>query len=165
MVSFLSSGFVHADIPHLAINMFVLWSFGSAIENFYYPNAFGDLSIIYFLALYLGGIVVASIPSYMRHHNDPRYAALGASGGVASVVFAAIVFAPWQNLYLYAAIPVPQIIAGVLYLVYSWYQDKNAQDNIGHMAHFAGAVWGFCFTVVVKPSLFISFIQMTLTGP
>ena len=162
---FLTSGFIHADIPHWAINMFVLWSFGLAVEQHYYPAVFGGLAIIYFLALYLGGIVVASIPSFIRHQNNPRYAALGASGGVSSVVFAVIVFAPWQNLYLFAAIPIPQIIAGVLYLAYSWYQDKRARDNIGHMAHFTGAVWGFVFTIVAEPRLFNHFVELTLRGP
>lgn len=162
---FLTSGFIHADIPHLAINMFVLWSFGTAIETVYYPAVFGNMAIAYYLALYLGGIIVASIPSYLRHHNDPRYAALGASGGVASVVFAVIVFSPWQNLYLFAAIPIPQIIAGVLYIAYSWYQDKKARDNIGHMAHLTGAIWGFVFTVAIEPRLLTRFIDLTLQGP
>ena len=162
---FLTSGFIHADVPHWAINMFVLWSFGSAVEQYYYPAVFGELAIVYFLVLYLGGIVVASMPSFVRHQNNPRYAALGASGGVSSVVFAVIVFAPWQNLYLFAAIPIPQIIAGILYLAYSWHQDKRARDNIGHMAHFTGAVWGFAFTVAVEPRLLTRFFQLTLQGP
>jgi len=162
---FLSSGFIHGDIPHLAINMFVFWSFGTAIETHYYAQVFGDMAIPYFLGLYFGGIIVASIPSYLRHHDNPRYAALGASGGVSAVVFACIVFAPWQNLYLYAAIPIPQILAGILYLAYSWYQDKNAQDNIGHMAHFSGAIWGFVFTCIMEPRLLSRFIGLTLQGP
>ena len=130
---FLTSGFIHADGMHLAINMFVLWSFGNAIETFYYPAVFGESSKLAFLGLYLGGIIVSSIPSYQRHYNNPQYAALGASGGVAAVVFAAIIFAPWQNLYIYGAIPVPQIIAGVGYIYYSWYKDKRADDTIGQM--------------------------------
>ena len=91
---FLTSGFIHADGVHLAINMFVLWSFGTAIENYYYPLVFGESAITKFLLLYLGGIVVASIPSYLRHQNNSSYMALGASGGVSAVVFACIVFAP-----------------------------------------------------------------------
>jgi len=163
--NFLSSGFIHADGMHLAINMFVLWSFGNAIETFYYPAAFGDNAIVYFLGLYLGGIIVSSIPSYKRHFNNPRYAALGASGGVSAVVFAAIIFAPWQNLYIYGAIPVPQIIAGVGYIYYSWYKDKRSNDNIGHMAHLTGALWGFFYTGILNTKIFTNFIDATLAGP
>jgi len=162
---FLSSGFIHADMLHLLINMFVLWSFGNALELYYYPAAMGDGSLIKYLILYLGGIVVASIPSYFRHHNNPSYAALGASGGVSAVVFAVIVFDPWQNLYLYGVIAIPQILAGVAYLAYSWYKDQKSNDNIGHMAHFTGAVWGFVFTGLMNPALFIHFINKTLAGP
>lgn len=162
---FLSSGFIHGDFMHLAINMFVLWSFGNAIERLYYPHFLGDGSLIKYLILYFGGIVVASIPSYLRHKTNANYAALGASGGVSAVVFAVIVFAPWQNLYLYGVIAIPQILAGVGYLYYSWYMDKKGRDNIGHMAHFSGAVWGFVFTCCMNFDLLPSFIQKTLAGP
>lgn len=162
---FLTSGFIHADVWHLLVNMFVLWSFGNAIERYYYPAVMGELSTLKFIGLYFGGIIVASIPSYIRHKNDPSYAALGASGGVAAVVFAAIVFAPWQNLYLYGVIAIPQILAGVGYVAYSWYKDKNATDNIGHMAHLTGAVWGFVFTIVMNVTLLLHFVMKTLEGP
>ncbi len=162
---FITSGFIHADTMHLAINMFVLWSFGNAIENHYYPYFLGDFITLKFVFLYFGGVIVSSIPSYKRHYNDPRYAALGASGGVSAVVFAAIMFAPWQNLYLYGIIAIPQILAGVGYLYYSWYKDKKGTDNIGHMAHFTGAVWGFLFTGFMSFSLFGRFIELTLEGP
>ena len=162
---FLSSGFIHADGMHLAINMFVLWSFGNAVENTYYPAFLGSLSTTKFLFLYLGGIVVASIPSYLRHADNPNYAALGASGGVSAVVFAVILFAPWQNLYLYGVLAIPQIVAGVAYLSYSWYMDKRAVDNIGHMAHFTGAMWGFVFTIFMNYDLLGRFVRLTLQGP
>ena len=162
---FLTSGFIHADGLHLAINMFVLWSFGNAIETYYYPAVFAESSKFAFLGLYLGGIIVSSIPSYQRHYNNTQYAALGASGGVAAVVFAAIIFAPWQNLYIYGAIPVPQIIAGAGYIYYSWYKDQHANDNIGHMAHLTGALWGFFYTGLLNPKLFTHFINATLAGP
>ncbi len=162
---FITSGFIHADGMHLAINMFVLWSFGNAIESYYYPAALGGNTAIKFLALYFGGIIVSSIPSYIRNKNNPQYAALGASGGVAAIVFACILFGPWQNLYLYAAIPIPQILAGVGYIYYSWYKDKKSNDNIGHMAHLTGAIWGFVFTIAMNPSLLTRFIELTMQGP
>jgi membrane associated rhomboid family serine protease len=162
---FLTSGFVHADGVHLAINMFVLWSFGNAIERFYFPTFLGEFSGQKYMLLYFGGIVAASVPSYVRHNKNPNYAALGASGGVSAVVFAAILFEPWQNLYLYGVIAIPQIIAGAAYLFYSWYQDKRATDNIGHMAHFTGALWGFLVTGLMSPGLFTRFIEKALQGP
>lgn len=162
---FITSGFIHADFWHLLINMFVLWSFGNALERAYYPAYIGDGSTIKFLILYLGGIVVASIPDYFRHQYNSSYAALGASGGVSAVVFGVIIFDPWQNLYLYGVIAIPQILAGIAYLYYSWIKDKQGNDNIGHMAHFSGAVWGFMFTGFLNFELFGHFISRTLAGP
>ena len=162
---FLTSGFVHADMVHLLINMFVLWSFGNAIERFYYPTFLGEFTGQKFMLLYFGGIVAASVPDYVRYNRNPNYAALGASGGVSAVVFAAILFEPWQNLYLYGVIAIPQILAGAAYLYYSWYQDRRAKDNIAHMAHFAGAVWGFVVTGLMNPALFARFIEKALQGP
>ncbi len=162
---FVTSGFVHADVMHLAVNMFVLWSFGNAIESYYYPAFMGDFAAPKYMVLYFGGIVVSSVPSYFRHNKNPNYAALGASGGVSAVVFAAILFAPWQNLYLYGVIPIPQILAGAAYLLYSWHKDKKATDNIGHMAHFTGAIWGLLITGLMNPELFTRFVQKVLQGP
>lgn len=162
---FVSSGLIHADGWHLLINMFVLWSFGNAVEQLYYPAFLGSNSGLKFLILYIGGIIVASIPSYLRHQDNPNYSALGASGGVSAVVFAVILFAPWQNLYLYGVIAIPQILAGVAYLAYSWHQNQHSNDNIGHMAHFTGALWGFFFTGLLNTELFSRFIQLSLDGP
>ena len=162
---FLTSGLIHADMMHLAINMFVLWSFGTAVETYYYPNFLGDYSMAKYLVLYFGGIAVASYPSYLRHNRNPQYAALGASGGVSAVVFAVIIFDPWRNLYLWGIIAIPQILAGAAYLYYSWYKDKMATDNIGHMAHLTGAVWGFVFTASMNFDLLARFLEKTFQGP
>jgi len=162
---FVSYGFIHGGGMHLAINMFVLWSFGNAVEKSYYPFAVGDKSLVLYLVLYFGGVAVSAIPSYLQHKGNANYSAVGASGGVSAVVFAVIVFAPWQNLYLYGVLPIPQILAGAAYLYYSWYMDKKGGDNIGHMAHFAGAIWGFVFTCCVNVNLFPHFIRQTLAGP
>ena len=161
---FLTSGFIHKDWWHLGINMFVLWSFGNALEKIDYPSAFGMSSNIRYLILYFGGIIVSSIPSFIKYGNAPHYAALGASGGVSAVLFGNIIFDPWSTLYIIPIpIPIPLIIAGIGYLAYSWYMDKQGTDNIGHMAHFTGAVWGFFFTGFMKIELFSDFIQKTIS--
>ena len=157
----LSHGFIHADWMHLIVNMFVLFSFGRAIEGYFdqlkvmdylrYPN-------LHYLALYIGGIIVSSIPSIIKHRNDSRYNSVGASGGVSAVVFASIFFGPLNILYLYF-IPIPGIVFGALYLIYSQYMAKRNKDNINHDAHFAGSVYGFLYPLLINIGLFKVFLN------
>lgn len=155
---FISSGFIHADFLHLFINMIVLWSFGNAVERDF-KSIFNEQATYYFTLLYIGGLVISITPSYKRHQHNPAYNALGASGAVSSVLFAAILLRPLDNIYLYGIIGVPAIIMGVLYLGYSYYMDKKGGDLINHDAHFWGAVFGFLFTILLKPSLALYFID------
>ncbi|NVO18213.1 MAG: rhomboid family intramembrane serine protease [Bacteroidetes bacterium] len=160
---FLSYGLVHASWIHLIINMMVLYSFGSNVE-LRYGMVFGVKGIFYYLLLYIGGIVLSTTPSYGKYKDDYSYNAVGASGAVSGIVFASIVFDPLSKIYLFL-IPfgIPAIIFGILYLVYSWYMSKKNLDNIGHDAHFWGAVFGFVFTLALKPSLFAIFLQQILS--
>lgn len=158
---FLSSGFIHADWIHLAVNMFVLYSFGRIVED-YYSVYFGARSIPNFLLLYLGGMIMSVVPTYAKQKNNSAYNALGASGAVSSVVFAFILFNPLQRLCLYGLLCLPGILFGVLYLVYCYYMSRKGGDRINHDAHLWGALWGFFFTMVLKPSLFVSFFDQLI---
>ena len=154
---FITSGFIHADFMHLFINMLVFYSFGQAtLENYKY--VFNERADYYFLLLYFGGMVVANISSYKKHNENPEYNALGASGAVSAVVFAFILFQPLTTLYVFDIIPIPGIVFGVMYLAYSFYAAKRAADYVNHEAHFWGAVFGFTFTLVMKPDLLENFI-------
>ena len=159
---FITSGFIHADWPHLIINMYVLYMFGETTLFFYRIN-FGEQNIYYFLLMYFGGMIVSHLPSYQKHKHDFHYNSLGASGAVSSVVFAYIVFQPFSTLYLFFVIPLPAILFGVLYVIYSYQAAKRGQDNIGHEAHLWGAIFGFVFTMLMKPDLFSNFID-SITG-
>lgn len=143
----LSSGFIHADWMHLIFNMLALFLFGRYVESYF--ASLGKPAL--FIALYLGGIVAASLPSFIKHRNDGYYRSLGASGGVAAVLFAFVYFAPWEVIYVWF-IPVPAIIAAVGYLIYSAYMSRQGKDNINHDAHFWGAVYGFLFTLLFDPT-------------
>lgn len=156
---FLTHGLIHADWVHLAINMYVLYAFGRFVEMVF-AAAFGQIvgSVLYIL-MYVLGIIASSVPSYFKHKNNYTYSALGASGAVSGVVFIYIFFAPWQ-MFLFP--PLPAILYGVLFLWYSNYMSKRSLDNIGHDAHFWGAVFGFVFIVVVSAALNISLIYRFL---
>lgn len=166
---FLSHGLIHADWIHLAVNMYVLYTFGGIVE-LYFSMAFGDMAgRLLYLLMYFGGIAAASIYSYYKHQNSYYYSALGASGAVSGIVFAFIFFDPWSILLLFFIIPMPAVIAGILYLWYSSYMGKKGRDNIGHDAHFYGAVFGFLFIIVaavsLRPDLVDNFFQLLLAGP
>lgn len=163
---FLSHGLIHANMMHLLINMFVLWQFGSVIESVFL-SVFGDLNgRLLFLFLYFSAIIVASIGSYFKHRYNSAYAAVGASGATSGLVFSYILFDPWQ-WFIFP--PLPAIVLGVAYLIYSSYMEKRGTDNIGHNAHFWGAIYGVSFTTIaigiVRPDLIARFVALLLQGP
>ena len=158
----LTSGLIHADWAHLIVNMFVLYSFGGVVED-YYNALFEDKGTWYFLSLYIGGIVASIIPTYGKHKDNPSYNSLGASGAVAAVMFANILFDPSQKICLYGLLCLPGIVMGIAYLVYSWYSSRKAADHVNHDAHFWGALYGFAFTLVLQPSLGPHFVHEIFT--
>lgn len=159
---FISSGFIHADMQHLFFNMFTLFFFGMAAEQNLMEFG-GDFPRIKFWILYLGSMLMSHIFVYFKYKEIPSYASLGASGAVSGVLFSFILFDPWGTLYIFFAIPVPAIILGIGYLYYSMKMAKEANDNIGHEAHFYGAVAGIILTFAFNPSVvfdeFITNIQ------
>lgn len=160
----LSSGFVHGGWFHLLINLFVLWQFGPIVEE-YYGALFGSVvGPIVFLTMYLLTIVVADLPTFFKHKDNPQYAAIGASGAVSGVVFVYVLFNPWATLSLYGIIPFKAIIGAVAYLIYSSWASKNRSDGIDHSAHFYGAVFGMLFTIILKPNVISHFISEMTSG-
>lgn len=163
---YFTHGFVHADWGHLLINMYVLYVFGERVEYKFNEIFSPVLGKMIFLGLYLGAIVLSSLPAYYKHKHNPYYAALGASGGTSAIVFAYIVLWPW-NWFLIP--PLPAILMGIGFLWYSSYMGKRGGDNIGHDAHFWGAVFGFVFTLsmffLIQPIMVEVFIQRLLAGP
>jgi membrane associated rhomboid family serine protease len=142
--------------------MFVLYSFGSNVERWFsqlkYSGYISHPVLVYCL-LYFGGIVVASLISLIKHRDNYYYNSVGASGAVSAVIFTGIFFAPLERLYFFAAIPIPGIVFAVLYLAYSSYMSRRSKDNINHDAHFAGAVYGFLFPVLIDFHLISHFIS------
>lgn len=150
--------FLHANWTHLIVNMLVLYSFGTALER-YFQQFFGVNWIPYYLILYFGAILVSPLYALIKHRNDYLYNAVGASGAVSAVVFAAIFFDPWSKIYFFGMIPMPGIIFAVLYLIYSWLMSSRSKDNIAHDTHFFGALYGFLLPILLNPDLLSFFIR------
>jgi membrane associated rhomboid family serine protease len=158
----LTHGFLHANWMHLIVNMLVLFFFGPQVEEYFkyiVPSHLPFLNHILFVFFYLLAIIISSLSSLYKHKDNAWYNAVGASGAVSAVLFFFIFFRPWEKLYFYGIIPVPGIIMGVLYLVYSYYMSRKGEDNINHDAHFVGAVFGFIFPLFIDIKLIFYFFD------
>ena len=156
---FLSHGFVHGSFMHLAVNMYVLWMFGTAVESAYGAMTGSD-PLVPYLVLYLAGIVLSALPGYFKYRHDPNYRAVGASGATSAVVFSFILLHPDTKLMLILIpIPIAAWIFGLLYLGYEWYMSKRGRDGIAHDAHYFGALFGIAFTAMLGPHVVAHFIE------
>ena len=161
-----SHAFIHDrnNIFHLFFNMYVLYSFGSAVETILI-NHLGSLGIAFYLTIYVGGIIAATIPSLIKHKDNYGYNSVGASGAVSAVLFSMIAFAPFSGGIgiMFIPISIPPLVFGVLYIIYEMYMQKRGGTNIAHDAHIWGAIFGFIFTLLFIPSAFSNFIAELLS--
>lgn len=158
---FITSGFVHADYGHLIFNSLSLYFFSSnllnAFKSDYLFGAYGDFA---FISLFILGVIISDVPSYIKFKNDPYYSSLGASGGVSSVIFASIFIFPTSKIsLLFIPIGIPAFLFGILYLTYCYYMAEKSHDRINHSAHFIGSLFGILFLALIKPSLIQDFIE------
>lgn len=146
-VRMFSSAFLHADIAHLVFNMLTLYFFAPVVID--YMNTFS------FATIYIGSLLFGSLLTLYMHRNDYSYRAIGASGAVTGILYSAILLQPDMSLYMFLIpIPIPAYLFGIGYLLYSIYGMKAKGDNIGHTAHFGGAVGGYVITLCKQPHLF-----------
>ncbi len=156
---FFTYGIIHADYMHLFINMFVFYSFGGIVESVF-QIYFDSQATLFYILLYVGGIAFSSLWDFGKYKNNSYYNAVGASGAVSAILFSSIILYPQGKIFLFfIPIGIPAPIFGILYLAYSAYMAKKGTDNVGHSAHFWGAIYGVVFTIVLKPSLVIMFFN------
>jgi len=151
-----SAGFLHVDITHLLFNMITLYFFAGIV--------IWNLGTANFLLVYIGSLLAGNLLSYYFHKDNYYYSAVGASGAVTGIIYAAIILRPDLDLYMFfIPIPIPAYIFGIGYLLYSIYGMKNRLGNIGHDAHFGGAIGGYVITLVLDPTLLTTnFIMVVL---
>ena len=157
-IRILSSAFLHVDYLHLILNMYVLYVFA--------PQLILNLGVVKFLIIYFGSLVAGNIFTLNFHKNELYYSAVGASGAVAGVIYAAILLNPSMKLIMFPLpIPIPGYIFGIGYLLYSIYGMKKQIGNVGHSAHLGGAIGGYGLTLLVFPEIFShNFTTVILLG-
>lgn len=155
--------FVHGDMMHLIFNMYALYTFGSILENQFVEVFGGTAGRMNYLLVYLISGIIANMMTYHKNQDNGSFASVGASGSVSGIMFSFIIFYPWVELLLFFIIPIPGVIASVLYLLYSSYAARKGHGMIDHSAHFWGAVAGFVLTILFKPALFTFFTDQIMS--
>ncbi|NDV79609.1 rhomboid family intramembrane serine protease [Dysgonomonas sp. 511] len=141
----LTSATLHGDYMHLIFNMYTFYIFS--------PYIIKILGIWQFLAIYFLAIIAGGLLSLFVHRKEYYYSAIGASGGVVGVLFAAIALYPQMTLGVMFVLPMPGWLFGIIYLAYSVYAMHKGHGNIGHDAHLGGAAVGLIMAIVFMPSI------------
>ncbi|MCS7073262.1 MAG: rhomboid family intramembrane serine protease [Bacteroidia bacterium] len=147
---FISGALIHANFMHLFFNLFTFYNFGLLLE-------IQTLGHTGFALVYLGSMLIADIPSFVKHKNNPRFMSLGASGAIAGLLFSFICFYPLETIYVFF-FPMPAILFGALYLGYTHYASRNVNDGINHDAHLWGALAGIFITIALHPDVILRFL-------
>ena len=135
-----TSAFLHADYMHLGFNMLTLY--------FFAPVVIYSLGVMSFILVYAISLACGSLLTLYLHKNDYSYRAIGASGAVIGVLFASILIDPDRQINF-----IPGYIFGIIYLLATIYGMKTKAGNIGHTAHFGGAIGGFIITLTRMPHI------------
>lgn len=145
---FVSCGFIHADMMHLAFNMYSFYLFGDMVERAF-EAIFGGTGKVLYLILYLAALAICLVPTYLQHKDNYHYRSLGASGAVSAVIFVGIFLNPTMGLGIFPLpFHIPGFIFGPLYLILSAYMAKKGHGNINHSAHIWGAIFGIVFLII-----------------
>lgn len=150
----LTSAFLHVDAMHLIFNMLTLYFFAPVVSQ-----SLGDM---YFLYIYFGSLIGGNLLTLYLHKDDYYYRAVGASGAVTGIIYSSILLYPDMTLGLFFVIPIPGYLFGIGYLLYSIYGMRAKNDNIGHTAHFGGAIAGYLITLVKEPSMLVTNTKMVV---
>lgn len=142
-----SSGFLHVNTQHLLFNMITLYFFANIVIY--------NVGSVKFLLIYIVSLIAGGLLSLYFHKDEYHYSAVGASGAVTGVLYAAILLEPNMQINFI----IPGWLFGIGYLLYSIYGMKKRIGNIGHDAHFGGAIGGYVTTLIFVPVLF----QINLT--
>lgn len=148
----LTSGFLHADLMHLMFNMLTFYFFGFQLEQV--------IGSVNFLIIYIVSLLLSSIPTVIKEKNNYGYGSVGASGAISGILFASIMLMPTTGIMIFPLpIPLPAWVFGILYLLWSYFAAKRAQDNINHDAHFYGAITGVIMMIILIPGIISHFIR------
>jgi membrane associated rhomboid family serine protease len=131
-------GFLHGSLTHIFFNMFAIYMFGSALEQFFGTR--------YYVTLYFVSVVVAGLTQLgVNEVLSSPYPTLGASGGVYGLLLAFGMYFPQQRIMLlFPPIAMPAWVAVTGYAALELFLGvTGTQQGVAHFAHLGGMLGAF----------------------
>ncbi len=131
-------GFLHGNLTHIAMNMFILWMFGRDLEHLMGPRRF----LTYYLVCVVGAGLVQLLVANIQ---GGFYPTVGASGGVYGILLAyGMAYPNRELLLLIPPIPIKAkyfvILIGIFELTVGF---SGRAPGIANFAHVGGMLFGF----------------------
>jgi membrane associated rhomboid family serine protease len=136
----ITCGFLHANLLHLAINMYALWMFGSDVERAVGPRHYLTL---YFASLLCSSAIQLLVVSMMAPASV--YPTVGASGAIFGILLAFGMLFPRRRIVLiFPPIPMPAIVFVILYGIIELFSGiLGTQQGVAHFAHLGGMLGSY----------------------
>ena len=146
ILSIITSMFLHADIMHLAMNMFFLLVSGDAVER--------KIGSARFIVLYLAfGIIAGLFHTYLT--TTPAIPTIGASGAIFGVLASFAILFPFRwliKLFGFIPIPMPALMFVFITIISETaYVTSGAVESVAHTAHVGGFLAGIFLTLLLVP--------------
>jgi membrane associated rhomboid family serine protease len=130
--------FVHGDFWHVAVNMLVLFLFGSELETIW--------GRVEFLKYYLiTGIGSGLVWLLFQTFSQGSAFLIGASGAVYGILTAYGLMFPNRIVYIYFLFPIRVKWFVIILGVIAFFSSLGNHSNISHLTHLSGMVLGFIY--------------------
>ena len=127
--------FLHGDLGHILINMFMLWMFGVEMERMWGSRQFLKY---YFLTGVGAGIVTCFFSQQSR--------TIGASGAIFGIMLAYGMAFPDRQILFWFIFPMKaRHFVLLLAAIELWVSSQFVSDGIGHFAHLGGMLFGYLY--------------------
>ena len=165
LFQFLTYQFLHANLTHIFFNMFALWMFGVVVERVWGPKKF----LFYYISCGIGAGIMQEIVQLFDFYfrisaQDPSIGfsdlfvigqqlstqlnggtTIGASGAVYAILLAFGMIFPNERIFIFP-LPIPikakWFVCGYA-AIELFFAMSASGDNVAHMAHLGGMLFGF----------------------
>jgi membrane associated rhomboid family serine protease len=141
---FVTYAFLHASWMHLLGNMLFLYIFGNNVND--------KMGSVAYFGFYLAGAVVAAVVYTLAAQRAPI---VGASGAIAAVIGAYLVLFPRSHItilniiYVIGVFEIASIWFILFWFAFDVFLNFASNDNVAHVAHIGGTIFGFIVCVVL----------------